>query len=449
MRRLKLVFWGTLVFPVLLWLVAEPAVFRSPTFFRLRADMLQLTGIVAIACMGLAMVLALRPLWPQAWLGGLDKMYRLHKWLGIAALVVSIIHWLWVKGPQWAVGWGWLERPARGARRAIDHPFAAWLSGQRSLAESMGEWAFYAAVVLIALALVHRFPYHWFYRTHRLIALAWLALAFHALVLLRFAYWTSPIGWLVAVLLAGGCWAALVVLARRVGRRRQVDGTITALHYFAGVRALGIETEVQGWPGHKAGQFAFVTSKATVGAHPYTIASGWEPDRPTIGFVVKELGDHTSRLRAQLAVGQPVRVEGPYGCFTFDDRQPRQIWIGGGIGITPFIARMKQIAAQKLDHDWPDGQHIHLFHSTADVDEDALARLAADADSADVHLHVLVDARDGLLTGERIRAAVPEWREASVWFCGPAGFGEALKDDLAAHGFPVGRHFHQELFAMR
>ena len=66
-----------------------------------------------------------------------------------------------------------------------------------------------------------------------------------------------------------------------------------------------------------------------------------------------------------------------------------------------------------------------------------------------MHLHVLVDARDGLLTGERIRAAVPEWREASVWFCGPAGFGEALKDDLAAHGFAVGRHFHQELFAMR
>jgi predicted ferric reductase len=66
-----------------------------------------------------------------------------------------------------------------------------------------------------------------------------------------------------------------------------------------------------------------------------------------------------------------------------------------------------------------------------------------------VRLHVLIDARDGYLTGERIRAAVPEWREASIWFCGPTGFGEALKRDLAGQGFPVERHFHQEFFAMR
>jgi predicted ferric reductase len=38
-------------------------------------------------------------------------------------------------------------------------------------------------------------------------------------------------------------------------------------------------------------------------------------------------------------------VEGPYGCFDFEDGQPHQIWIGAGIGITPFVARMKQRAA--------------------------------------------------------------------------------------------------------
>ncbi len=44
---------------------------------------------------------------------------------------------------------------------------------------------------------------------------------------------------------------------------------------------------------------------------------------------------------------------------------------------------------------------------------------------------MLVDARHGRLTGERLRAAVPGWQEASVWFCGPAGFGEALEHDPA------------------
>ncbi|MGB5940954.1 MAG: ferric reductase-like transmembrane domain-containing protein [Rhodanobacter sp.] len=449
MRNLKRAFWGSLAFLVLLWLVVEPTVFRSSTFFGLRGAMVQLTGFVAIGCMSLAMVLALRPRWPEAWLGGLDKMYRMHKWLGISALVVAIVHWLWAQGPKWAVGWGWLERPARGVRGAPENPLASLLSSQRGAAEGVGEWVFYAIVVLIALALIRRFPYHLFYKTHRLLAVGYLALVFHAVVLLKLDHWTTPVGWLMAVLLAGGSWAAIVVLLRRVGRRSQMQGSIVSLHHFDGVDALEIETEVQGWPGHKPGQFAFVSADAADGAHPYTIASGWRKETSRITFVVKDLGDHTHRLHEKLRVAQAVRVEGPYGCFTFDDGSPRQIWIGGGIGITPFIGRMKHMAWQKEARDWPAGQRIDLFHSTADVDDEALDRLAGDAHSADVQLHVLIDARDGRLTGERIRAAVPEWREASIWFCGPAGFGEALKQDLAKHGFPVERRFHQELFAMR
>jgi len=43
---------------------------------------------------------------------------------------------------------------------------------------------------------------------------------------------------------------------------------------------------------------------------------------------------------------------------------------------------------------------------------------------------------------------VPDWNSASIWFCGPAGLGQALKEDLIANGL---RHqdFHQELFNMR
>jgi len=62
---------------------------------------------------------------------------------------------------------------------------------------------------------------------------------------------------------------------------------------------------------------------------------------------------------------------------------------------------------------------------------------------------VLIDARDGRLDGDRIRAAVSGWRDASLWFSGPARFGEALSRDFAAHGLPVTSRFHQELFAMR
>ena len=53
-----------------------------------------------------------------------------------------------------------------------------------------------------------------------------------------------------------------------------------------------------------------------------------------------------------------------------------------------------------------------------------------------------------ILSGERLRAMVPDWKDASVWFCGPTPFGRALRADLLAQGLEP-EAFHQELFEMR
>jgi predicted ferric reductase len=47
-----------------------------------------------------------------------------------------------------------------------------FFQSQRHFAEEIGEWAFYAMVLLIALALIKRFPYRYFFKTHRLLAIA-------------------------------------------------------------------------------------------------------------------------------------------------------------------------------------------------------------------------------------------------------------------------------------
>lgn len=452
MRTIKLTFWAALAVLAALWLVAEPEVFAASGFFPLRGSMVQATGVLAMGCMSLAMILALRPRWPERRLGGLDKMYRLHKWLGIGALVLSVVHWLWAKGPKWAVDLGWLERPMRGPQGGPEHPVAQALRSLRGPAESLGEWAFYAAVLLIAVALIQSVPYRLFYKTHRLLAAVYLVLVFHTVVLMRFGSWASPLGLVMAVLLACGTYAAIVVLLRRVGAARRVTGRIAELHRYPGVHVIEAAIDLPtGWPGHQAGQFAFATADAAEGPHPFTIASAWSETDRRITFIAKELGDYTRRLAQTLQVGQEITVEGPYGCFTFDDDCPRQIWVGGGIGITPFIARMKHLAELRRRGlgGAATGQDVHLFHTTAEHDAEALGKLAADGEAAGIRLHVFVDARDGRLTGERIRALAPGWREASLWFCGPTGFGAALRQDFAAQGFPVEDRFHQELFAMR
>src|SRR3546814_12705334 len=86
---------------------------------------------------------------------------------------------------------------------------------------------------------------------------------------------------------------------------------------------------------------------------------------------------------------------------------------------------------------------IDLFYSTAEVDEEALDKLKADEAAAHIRLHVLIDTRDGRLDGERLRATVPELREARIWLCAPIGFADILRRECAAQGFPVATRFPQ------
>lgn len=393
------------------------------------------------------MILSLRPRWLEPLLGGLDKTYRLHKWLGIGALGLAVFHWLWSKAPKWAVGAGLLSRPARGPRPEITDPVHGFLLSLRGTAEGLGEWAFYAIAILLAIALVKLIPYRLFRFSHRLVAVAYLVLVFHSFVLVDYSTWLTPMGPLLAVLMVAGSYAAVVSLLGRIGTGRRVAGKIVELVNYPGIRSLRTTIQMNpGWPGHRPGQFAFVTSNQNEGAHPYTIASAWKPQDPRLSFITKELGDHTTGLVDKLSVGQDVTIEGPYGCFTFEDELPQQIWIGAGIGITPFIARLNELATVA-----PNGrrQRIDLFHSTREIDDAALDQLAKDAHAARIRLHVVINTRDGRLTGQRIREAVPDWAGSSIWFCGPVAFGQALREDFAAQDFPVEQRFHQELFEMR
>jgi predicted ferric reductase len=444
MSHIKQAFWSFLfVLSVVWWFTDTTAWAALPNFIAWRAVLMQFSGVLAIGVMSVAMVLAVRPVLFEPVLGGLDKMYRLHKWLGISALVLSVSHWALSEAPKWLAGLGWIERAARGPRPALpDGVVQRFFISQRGLAEGVGEWAFYAAVALMALALVRRFPYRYFFKTHRLLAVAYLALVGHSVVLLKFDYWGGMLGTVMAVLMLSGTAAALLVLFGRVAVRRQLVGEVTAIRRHDALQVMEVDIAFQGrWAGHASGQFAFVTFHEDEGAHPYTISSAWRGDG-RITFIIKALGDYTRTLADRLKPNDLVKVEGPYGRFNFQGRESRQIWVGAGIGITPFIARMQALVKA------PDGKTIDLFHTTAVYDAHALGLMARDANDAKVSLHVLWDERDGRLTAARIAEQVPGWRDADVWFCGPAGFGHALRKDFLAMGLPAAR-FHQELFEMR
>jgi predicted ferric reductase len=439
--RIRLSFWGFLIALSLLWLIADPLVSTPYQYGAMRDSLINYTGIITIGVMSVAMMLSLRPVFLETALGGLDKTYRLHKWLGLGALAMAIAHFLWISAPGWLISIGVMSRPARQGGRPITHDFAL-LRSLSGPAQGVGAWAFWATVALVILALIRRFPYRYFLQTHRLLSIVYLFLVFHSVVLMKFIYWSKPLAYVMVALMAGGIASAFITLFRKVGRTRQVVGEIAGVTHHADVQILEVSINTRDrWSGHKAGQFAFVKFDDGEGPHPFTISSQWNDDG-CLRFLIKHLGDYTSSLPAALKVGDLATVEGPYGRFNFSGRKPRQIWISGGIGITPFISRMEELARE------PDGKAIDLFHATSVQDAAPIDKLRGLAEKANVQMHVWVTAQDGRLTAERIRQDVSDWKSADVWFCGPIEFGKDLRRDFRAAGLGANA-FHEELFHLR
>jgi len=70
MGRIPLAFWGALGVLSGLWLLADPGALAPAGFFGLRGSMVQYSGILAMGCMRVAMILATRPRWPERWFAG-------------------------------------------------------------------------------------------------------------------------------------------------------------------------------------------------------------------------------------------------------------------------------------------------------------------------------------------------------------------------------------------
>lgn len=399
-----------------------------------RREGLYLTGLASFALMSLAMLLAVRPTWLEKPLGGMDRIYRLHKWTGILAIGLGAAHWLVELSGD--IIKAFIGKNGRLPKLKYD----GLLEQLRKLAEDMGEWALYAALAVLVLTLWKRVPYHWWRQVHRAMPALYLMLAFHAALLAPSAYWVQPAGALLALCLAVGVPAAFTSLAGRIGRGRRVSGTVTAVNQSGDVTE--IDCRLDRYFAHRPGQFAFVTFDTKEGAHPFTIASADRGDG-TVRFCVKALGDHTRRLGQTLAAGQPVRVEGPYGRFQLDRHDPerRQVWVAGGVGVTPFLAWLEALQAQAMTAT-PADLHYCTRDAAADPFVGRLEALCTGLPTIRLQVH---DARRGeLLDAGMLGLADGGKMKAEVWYCGPQGLAEALKQGLGG-----GARFHQEAFEMR
>lgn len=398
-----------------------------------------ITGILSMVLMSLIMVLSTRPTWLEAPLGGMDRIYRLHKWAGILAVVFGAAHWGLKE--SFPLIKGLIGLAGRLPKIRPD----GLLAVLRKPAEGLGEWAFYLLLAMIAITLLRRFPYHIWRHVHRAMPVLYLMLVFHSIVLTPIHYWSAPVGILLGITLAAGTWASVLSLSGRIGRSRRSHGKVVAVHSADGVTELSCRLDER-WNGHQPGQFAFLTFDRLEGAHPFTIASASDDPR-TITFCIKALGNFTRRLGNTVHVGQEVVVEGPYGHFRLDRHDPsrRQIWVAGGIGVTPFLSWLESL--QSIPEETPQAE---LHYCTRDRHNDRfvarLEQLCSTLPNIQLHVH---GARQGqILDAAGLRLDEDGARKSEVWFCGPSSLAEALKKGLRAIN-RVPAHFHQEAFEMR
>lgn len=358
-----------------------------------------------------------------AWLfGGLDAQYRWHHRGGAFAYVLLLVHPLALAIDAWS------ESPIRGWQ-----VLAPWAQG-------WPVWLGWIGLVLLMAGLVTTFSVRLPYRRWRV---------FHyslgAGVLLGLLHVWALLGEL------GPLWVFLLLALAALGwRLGGVDLGIAAHPYrvrSVTPRALRmIEAVLEPCGARMAvapGQFVF----AAFGAgphfhgcgefHPFTVSAIGADG--SLGVGIKALGPCSQHIQA-LEPGVLVRLEGPFGRFLADRHAAPQLWIAGGIGITPFIASLRR---ERLVHPLT---LIYLYRSTQDAAYlDELHAIAA----GEPLLELITQAADGPPPDlDAALGGVTRVKERIAQLCGPVPLIDAARAALERLGLPAAS-IHFERFDFR
>ncbi|RKF22229.1 hypothetical protein DBZ36_00870 [Alginatibacterium sediminis] len=383
------------------------------SFLFWRHQITLLTGALALGYMAVCMLLAVRPGFLENFFQGLDRMYVQHKRFGIGALVAVILHWLAIKSVKVVFAFEWFARPERrGQRSSIEG--INW----HAVGNQLGEISMYLLIALVLVSLLQVINYKRFRWLHKISGVVFIIGAIHALLLMDQTFASIPLDAMLIVFTIIGSVCALISMSGRIGRSRQQPGQVSAIQSYGDTLKVTITPKTQSSKSPKAGQFYFVKFEDGEAAHPFTL-SNFIQAKNEYEFSIKALGDYTAGLVKNLSVGAAVQIEGPYGRFQAPNEE-RQIWMGVGIGIAPFIAWLEanyrnEREMQKLKH-----SQIDLYYCPGTRDQAYFLERIEFLTKAfnNIQVHVLYSAQ-----GQRVDAALLKKELAgeqySLSYCGP------------------------------
>ncbi|MDI3287425.1 ferric reductase-like transmembrane domain-containing protein [Polyangium sp. 15x6] len=382
------------------------------------------TGFAAAGLFAVSMLLMLRLTWLDRAFRGLGHVYQAHHALGVAGFLLLLVHPL-------ALALGALRvEPAAALRLLWPDPsskvvFSGWL-------------ALLLFLFFFVVTVAQRMPFRRWRRWHRAMGLSYGAMVWHLVTAYRGSVAAGlalglvtlgVLGFAHRLLAEDPPWRGLRYRITSVRRRgpKVVDLVLEPLD-----KALRFE----------AGQFVYLAMRdspdyrACGESHPYTLTG--HPDDPRLRVSVKALGFCTRHVQ-DVTVGTEAVVQGPFGGLFPPKTQSRpQVWIGGGIGVTPFLGRASIIAADEPSIDIVycaanEGAALYL------EDLRAFAR-----DRSNMRIHTIYEDTDGLPTISAIESRVGSLEGKEFMLAGPPAMIDALRRALRAHGVPASRIHAEE-----
>ena len=379
-----------------------------------------ITGVSGAILLVTSMAFMLRFPLLARWSGGMEEMYQLHRVFALIGYLLLLIHPFAITGGEWR-GLN-LEGKSLGF-------YAGWIS-----------LALFIGTLHITFVFRARNIYHW-RNLHWLTAVAYVLLVWHV-VSFEVKNWDVIPSLALDLVLLLGLSLPLVryfVVERGVGSTRyRVDEVSRPVPHVIDLRLMPIDKPIP----VRHGQFVFarfMSDETFAGCghfHPFTV--GGINDQGRLRLSIKALGKCTREMQ-DIHPGVEARLQGPYGNLFENTRNDSHVWIAGGIGITPFLAR-----AEMIDN---KGAGVKLFYLNSTDESAAFVSELKDIEREKPNFEFLPISTHGKIqiAFSVFDAMLPPWDDKDYVLCGPPGLLAAVRDYLTRNGVPPDQ-IHEERF---
>ncbi|MFZ6015653.1 MAG: ferric reductase-like transmembrane domain-containing protein [Patescibacteria group bacterium] len=431
-RRLPLswiIIAGLAIIAVILWFLAPTYPPHFSSFDATLANLGQIAGLVGAVLLSLNFILSTRLKSLEKIFKGLNDVYIKHELLGRIAVILLLAHPLLLisKYASWSL-----------------NDILGFLLPGKYWDVNYGILALAWMVILIVITLYLRPRYDIWKITHKFMGLALILAGLHIWLIPSHTATYLPLRFYILILiaLAIAAYTYKTLLGWLVAPKIKMEVIeVKLLNHNVTEVTLKPKTKFD----FESGQFCFISfDDKNLGreSHPFSFVSA--PHESAIRIAIKDLGDYTKLIK-QLKPGATAKVEGPFGIFNYkNSRLRQQIWIAGGIGITPFQSMAEDLLKRKADYE------VDLFYAANDEEDavyiDRLREISREL-KAKFRVHDHFFNEKGFLSADEVNTKATGVKDKDIFICGPPKMMDMMASQLQQLGVEK-EMLHMERFSL-